>query len=105
MEAMTQSAAWPVASVCDVLEVSRSAYDAWCRSSPSSRAQRDQELTPLVQSVFWKHPRRYGARRIAQELSDRGLPCSPRRVATSHRLYHSAGALRLHALRAGHGLQ
>jgi transposase InsO family protein len=81
VEAIAQSAALPVASVCDVLEVSRSAYYAWRRSSPSSREQRDQELAPMVQSVFWKHKRRYGARRIAQELSDRGRPCSPRRVA------------------------
>jgi transposase InsO family protein len=37
-------------------------------------------LTPLVRAVFWKHRRRYGARRIARELADLGEVCSPRRV-------------------------
>lgn len=81
MEAIAQSAALPVALVCDVLEISRSAYSAWRRGGPSSREQRDQELAPVVQAVFWKHKRRYRARRIAEELADRGQPCSPRRVA------------------------
>jgi transposase InsO family protein len=31
--------------------------------------------------LFWKHRRRYGARRIASELADLGEVCSPRRVA------------------------
>ena len=43
--------------------------------------QRDQELTPLVRALFWKHRRRYGARRIAEDLADLGETCSPRRVA------------------------
>lgn len=37
-------------------------------------------MTPLVRAVFWKHRRRYGARRIAEELADLGELCSPRRV-------------------------
>lgn len=81
METIAQSAELPVAAVCDVLEVSRSAYYAWRRRGLSSREQSDQELIPLVQNLFWKHKRRYGARRIAEELADRGQPCSPRRVA------------------------
>jgi transposase InsO family protein len=84
VEAIAQSAVLPVAPVCNVLEVSRSAYYAWRRGSPSSREERDQELAPMVQSVFWKHKRRDGARRIAQELSDRGQPCSPRRAANCY---------------------
>lgn len=39
-------------------------------------------MTPLVRAVFWKHRRRYGARRIADELADLGEVCSPRRVGT-----------------------
>jgi len=35
----------------------------------------------LVRAVFWKHRRRYGARRIAAEMADLGEVCSPRRVA------------------------
>jgi putative transposase len=66
--------------VCDVLEVSRSAYYAWRVGGPSQRAQQEAALTPLVRAVFWKHQRRYGARRIAEELADLGEVCSPRRV-------------------------
>lgn len=81
METIAQSARLPTASVCDVLDVSRSAYYAWRSDEPSARRQRDEELTPLVRAVFWKHRRRYGARRIAEDLADLGEACSPRRVA------------------------
>ena len=81
MEAISQSAVLPTASVCDVLEVSRSAYYAWRSDGPSPRRQRDEELMPLVRALFWKHRRRYGARRIADDLADLGETCSPRRVA------------------------
>ena len=66
MEAISQSSVLSTASVCETLELSRSAYYAWRDSPPSVRQQRDDELTPLVRAVFWKHRRRYGARRIAR---------------------------------------
>jgi transposase InsO family protein len=69
------------AAACDVLAVSRSAYYAWRQGGSSPRQARDKELAPLVRAVFWKHRRRYGARRIARELADLGQTCSPRRVA------------------------
>lgn len=69
------------AAVCDVLGVCRSAYYAWRTAGPSSREERDVQLSPLVREIFWKHRRRYGARRIAAELHDREHPCSPRKVA------------------------
>lgn len=31
--------------------------------------------------MFWKHRRRYGARRLASELRALGVSCGPRRVA------------------------
>lgn len=81
MEAISQSDLSSTVSVCDVLDVSRSAYYAWRSSDPSARQQRDEELTPLVRALFWKHRRRYGARRIAEDLADLGETCSPKRVA------------------------
>ena len=68
------------ASACVVLDVSRSAYYAWRDGEPSHREHQESALTPLVRAVFWKHRRRYGARRIAEELADLGELCSPRRV-------------------------
>ena len=80
VEAIAQDDAVPTASVCDVLGVGRSAYYAWRDGSPSGHERREAALTPLVRAVFWKHRRRYGARRIAEELADLGEVCSPRRV-------------------------
>lgn len=81
MEAIAQSNVSSLATTCEVLDVSRSAYYAWRKGEPSARARRDEELVPWVRAVFWKHCRRYGARRIADELVDLGQLCGPRRVA------------------------
>jgi putative transposase len=69
------------AAVCEVLDVSRSAYYAWRSAEPSTREQRGAELSPRVREIFWRHRRRYGARRIARELTEAGHPCSPRKAA------------------------
>jgi transposase InsO family protein len=71
---------WATEAACDVLNVSRSAYYAWCEREPSRREQRAADLTPLVRALFWKHRRRYGARRIAADLADLGKVCSRRWV-------------------------
>jgi putative transposase len=81
VEAIADNNALATAAVCDVLGVSRSAFYAWREREPSRREHRDAELTPLVRAIFWKHRRRYGARRIAQELADLGECCCPRHVA------------------------
>jgi putative transposase len=81
VESIVQSNTLPTISVCDVLEVSRSGYYAWRNQTPSARQEADDALAPLVRSLFWKHRRRYGARRIASTLEDLGTTCSPRRVA------------------------
>jgi transposase InsO family protein len=70
-----------VAVLCDTLRVSRAGYYAWREETDSSRQQRDRELMPLVRDIFWKHKRRYGARRIAVELASRREPCGVDRVA------------------------
>jgi putative transposase len=69
------------AAVCHTLGVCRSAFYAWRSAGPTARMQRDEQLTPSVREIFWRHRRRYGARRIADELRDRGQVCSPRKVA------------------------
>jgi len=80
-ESVAQESPLSIGLICEVLEVSASAYYAWRKGQLSPRAQRDAELAPWVRAVFWKHRRRYGARRIAAELADRGEMCGPRRVA------------------------
>ncbi len=70
-----------MSSVCDTLDVSRAGYYAWRSSVETARQRRDRELTPLIADIFWKHQRRYGARRIAVELLALGQPCGVDRVA------------------------
>jgi putative transposase len=81
VEAIARDSAASLAAVCDVLGVCRSAYYAWQAAEPGPRERERSELTPAVVAIFLKHRRRYGARRIARELADRGVVCSPRRVA------------------------
>lgn len=69
------------AKVCDLLEVSRSGFYAWRGDQESRREVRDRELIPWIRSVFWRHRRRYGARRIAVELAGEGMACGVARVA------------------------
>lgn len=70
-----------VSETCRVLEVSRSGFWSWKREASSRRQQDDEELMPLIQEVFWHHRRRYGARRITQELHRRDIACGVARVA------------------------
>jgi putative transposase len=70
-----------VAAVCDILLVSRAGYYAWQAEDETAREQRDRQLMPLVRDLFWKHRRRYGARRLAVELVALGEPCGVDRVA------------------------
>lgn len=69
-----------VARLCEVLDVHRSRYYAWRRGSHSRRADEDRELKPIVREIFWEHRRRYGARRISQEMAWRGQRCGVHRV-------------------------
>jgi transposase InsO family protein len=71
---------FPVAALCQTFDASRSGYYAWKRGGQSSRAEEDQRLMPLIRAIFWEHKRRYGARRIARELSSRKTSCGPHRV-------------------------
>lgn len=70
-----------VREVCEFLDVSRSAYYAWRNAPPTAREDDDLELTPLVRSIFHRHCRRYGTRRIVEELRDMDRVCGRRRVA------------------------
>ena len=71
---------WATATLCQALEVHRARYYAWRRGSQSRRAQEDADLKPLIRDIFWEHKRRYGARRIARELSSRRPCCGVGRV-------------------------
>ena len=67
--------------VCRTLNLSRSAFYAWRQAKTTLREDHDRRLLPEVQRIFHKHRRRYGTRRIVEELRDQGQPCGRRRVA------------------------
>lgn len=52
-----------------MLEVSRSAYYEFQSGNSSEHQQDDERLKPMVRQIFWKHKRRFGARRIAKQLA------------------------------------
>jgi putative transposase len=81
MEQLTLQGLFPVTALCQTLDVSRAGFYAWRDEAESARARRDRELLPLVRDLFWRHKRRYGARRIAVELGARGQPCGVDRAA------------------------
>ena len=80
-EAIARGQVAPVSEVCQFLEVSRSAFYAWQEAGPTKCEDDDLELAPLVRAIFHRHRRRYGTRRIVEELRDMGRDCSRRRVA------------------------
>lgn len=80
VESLTEDGGYATATVCEALKVCRSAYYAWRDGDATKRDDELTELTLTIRAVFWQHRRRYGARRIAAELADRGMVCSSRRV-------------------------
>lgn len=66
------SNAYPVEVACDVLEVSRSGYYAWCDRPDSARAERRAELAAKVRSVHEANRRVYGSPRVCAALRASG---------------------------------
>jgi putative transposase len=81
IDQLVMTKGFQASSVCDLLEVSRSGFYAWRRMQETRREVRDRELIPWISTVFWRHRRRYGARRIAVELASEGIACGVARVA------------------------
>jgi putative transposase len=74
--------------MCRVLEVSTSGYYAWCKRSPSARAQADADLTSRMSAIHERSRATYGAPRIHAELEAEGIQVGRKRVA---RLMRTAG--------------
>ena len=68
--------------MCRVLSVSRSGYYAWLKRPASPRDQRRAHVQAAVLETFQRFKKRYGAPRLAEELNDKGIPCSVNHVAT-----------------------
>jgi len=67
-----------IRQVCKVLGVPRSSF--YQAATPTATQVADVGLGDLIETVFQRHRKRYGYRRVGDELSDRGVTCAPARV-------------------------
>lgn len=59
-----------ITKLCNVLEVSRAGFYAWCGRSPSPHAVQDRRLTILVREAHERSRRTYGSPRVHVELAE-----------------------------------
>ena len=71
---------WPVAWLCDALDVSRSGFHAWLNRSPSAHVRHDDALATAIDRSFKSSDRTYGARRVWHDVLAEGLSCGLHRV-------------------------
>jgi hypothetical protein len=84
---------FPVAFMCEMLDVSRSGYYAWIKREPSKRQLDDERLGELITQIHEEFDETYGIDRIHGELARRGYRVGPRRV---RRLARVAGLSCVH---------
>lgn len=63
---------FPVRALCQMFEVSKTAYYRFCRGGSYQMSEKKTEKLEAVAKVFWEHKRRYGSRRITAELHEEG---------------------------------
>jgi len=71
---------WPVAWLCEALDVSRSGFHAWLNRSPSKRALEDEALLSVMRQSFTASDRTYGARRIWHDVLAEGFNMGLHRI-------------------------
>lgn len=84
-------AAFPVAVLCRVLEVSTSGYYAWRTRVPSPRARRDATLLTAIRASHARSDATYGAPRVHEDLAEAGERVGRKRVARLMRSASLAG--------------
>lgn len=71
---------WPVAWLCEELDVSRSGFHTWLNRSPSPRSRQDEVLATAIDRSFKSSDRTYAARRVWHDVLAEGLSCGLHRV-------------------------
>ena len=77
----TLAAAYPVRTLCRVLEVGRSAYYQWGHRTPGPRALANDQLLSQVRDIFIHSRQTYGSPRITRQLQRQNIRCSENRIA------------------------
>jgi putative transposase len=78
IQILAQKTGGSIRKVCAVLGAARSSF--YHAATPTATQVADASLGELIAAVFRRHRRRYGYRRLAQELSDRDVICAPARI-------------------------
>ena len=90
-----EKASYPIAVLCEVLEVSRSGFHAWQNRAPSPRDRRDAQLLALIEPIHRESRRTYGSPRVHAELRlDHGVQVGRKRVERLMRQAGLSGMLR-----------
>ena len=76
---------WPMAWLCEALDVSKSGFHDWLNRSPSKHSRIDVDLMTVIRRSFHDSDRTYGARRVWRDVLAEGLSCGLHRV---ERLMH-----------------
>jgi transposase InsO family protein len=78
IQLVAQKTGGSIRQVCAVLDEARSSF--YHAATPTATQVSDGELGDLIETVFRRHRRRYGYRRLAAELAERGVTCAPARI-------------------------
>ena len=78
IEYIRQATGSTIRRICVTLEVPRSSY--YHAAEPTATQLSDQEIGEVIEEIFKRHRRRYGYRRIWEELSDKSVVCAADRV-------------------------
>jgi putative transposase len=77
---LTRARRWPVAWLCEALDVSRSGFHAWLNRTPSKRARDDKEIGRKVRASFIGSARTHGARCVWRDVLAEGVFCGLHRI-------------------------
>ena len=92
-----QDKVFPLAELCDVLDVSLSGYRAWKRGGkPASKRLTEDQMLALILAIHAELKGAYGSPRMLRELRLRGFKASKARV---ERLMHDNGIRARHKRR------
>lgn len=78
IQLIAQQSGGSVRKVCQVLKLARSSF--YHAATPTASQIADETMGDLIEALFRLHRRRYGYRRLAAELADRHVSCSPARI-------------------------
>jgi putative transposase len=76
-----------IATLCRVLQVSRSGFYAWRERVPSARQQENQRLLREIHRVHREHRQTCGALKTWKVLNRQGIACGKHRVARLRKLH------------------